>query len=160
MTNYISSFEKHGQKKTCRYGYVVLNELWPKLKEVVAQYDNQSVSEKEGFYPPNEFEDMFMRFILINKISDSFRLCIEKMPKYGTYEEFKKKISLNLSLESDELFENIDKENGDAQMSPNKVSPQICAFFLRIYMPKYILKPSISGYIGKYCIFVDGRSFR
>lgn len=122
MTNYISSFEKHGQKKICRYGYVALNELWPKLKEVVAQYDNQSVSEKERFYPPNEFEDMFMRFILINKISDSFRLCIEKMPKYGTYEEFKKKISLNLSLESDELFENIDKENGDAQMSPNKVS--------------------------------------
>ena len=57
-----------------------------------------------------------------------------KNAKIWNIQRIQKKISLNLSLESDELFENIDKENGDAQMSPNKVSPQICAFFLRIYM--------------------------
>lgn len=116
MTNYISSFEKKGPKITCRYGYVALNELWPKLKEVSTKYDNNGIPEKERFYPPNEFEDMFMRFILINKISDSFHVCIERMPKYGTYEEFKKKISLDLSLQSDEPSDHTDTEK------ENKVS--------------------------------------
>lgn len=122
MTNYISKFEKKGPEKTCRYGYVSITDLWPKLKEVSLKYDNNGIPDKERFYPPNEFDDLFMRFILINKISDSFRVCIERMPRYGTYEDFKKKISLDLSLQSEEPSDHIDSEEEKNEMTPNTVS--------------------------------------
>ena len=95
MNNYVAHIESKGLVETCRYGDIKRSQLWQKMKEIADYYEMQGPYEgsanKYRYFPPNEFDEMFMKFILATKISDKIKVCVQKMPKYGTYKEFKKR---------------------------------------------------------------------
>lgn len=94
MNNYVNYMESKGLNETCRYGDIKRSQVWQKMKEIAEEYEQQGPyegsSNRNRYFPPTEFDELFMKFILITKISDKFKVCVKSMPKYGTYEEFKK----------------------------------------------------------------------
>lgn len=103
MSNYVIALESKGLNETCKYGDITRRQVWEKMKDTADEYEKrgsfEGSSNKNRFYPPNEFDEIFMKFIIITKISDKFKQCIKTMPKYGTFEDFKQK-HINVSLKS------------------------------------------------------------
>lgn len=131
MNNYVLSIESKGLNETCRYGDIKRSQVWRKMKEIAEWYENQGQYEgsanKHRYFPPNEFEEMFMKFILVTKISDKFKICVQKMPKYGTYEDFKK-ANIEQSIQSVTPFSAIDSNDNLLKCSLKNIQANIDNF--------------------------------